>query len=122
MLTIRFKDSMVCKYVAVDARFTKFGGIHLIYWRAIQDAKRAGCRIVDLGRSDADQYGLITFKRRWGTDESRLTYFRFSCPHKPRHAFNVPAGRQMRAARRAFGFMPIGILTLFGNILYKHVG
>ena len=47
MLTIRYKDTLVYKYGCSDTRFKSLGGTHLLFWKAIQEAKNAGLRTFD---------------------------------------------------------------------------
>ena len=123
MLTIRYKDALTYKYGASDARFNKFGGVHLLYWEAIREAKNSGLRTFDLGRTDLDQPGLILFKNRWGADPSILTYSRCSIAGKSEHIFD-PRSTDWKAktAKLLFGHAPTGFLSVLGNLLYKHIG
>ena len=123
MLTIRYKDTLVYKYGGSDARFNNLGGMHLLYWQAIQDAKNLGLRIFDLGRSDADQAGLITFKARWGATQSKLTYSRLVPMGNSMHIFD-PAVRtwRTRIAKQVFAHAPTRVLSALGTALYRHIG
>ena len=87
VLTIRYKDTLVYKYGGSDSRFNNLGGMHLLLWRAIQEAKAAGLGFVDFGRTDEDQQGLVTFKKRWGSEQSNLTYSRYSLTCNSGHIF-----------------------------------
>jgi lipid II:glycine glycyltransferase (peptidoglycan interpeptide bridge formation enzyme) len=64
---------MVCKYGGSDARFHNLGGIQMLLWQAIKEAKEAGVEELDLGRSDLNNQGLITFKNRWSATRSTFT-------------------------------------------------
>lgn len=123
MLTIRHKNTMVYKYGAADAAYNNLGGMHLLYWKTIQDAKQLGLETLDFGRADADQEGLITFKQRWGAAESNLTYYRLTASHNATHLFD-PAGTswKMRIAKQAFAHSPAPVLSLLGRVLYRHIG
>jgi len=123
MLTIRYRETLVYKYGGSDAQFNNLGGMHLLYWRSIQDAKKSGLRVFDLGRSDADQAGLITFKSRWGAAQSKLTYWRLTPSGNSVHIFD-PAVRtwRTRVAKKVFSRAPARVLTALGTILYKHIG
>jgi CelD/BcsL family acetyltransferase involved in cellulose biosynthesis len=122
-LTIRYKDTLVYKYGGSDTRFNHMGGMHLLYWKAIQDAKNSGLRTFDLGRSDYEQDGLITFKTRWGAKQSLLTYIRFGVAGRSEHVFDPSGtGWKMRIVKHAFAHAPTRLLSAIGGILYKHVG
>ena len=122
ILTIQFKDTLYYKYGGSDAEYNNMGGMHLLFWTAIQEAKSAGLRRFDFGRSDADQQGLITFKNRWGATQSALTYYRYSVSETPRHLFEPEAKWKSKMARAVLGKLPVGILPFVGQILYRHVG
>jgi CelD/BcsL family acetyltransferase involved in cellulose biosynthesis len=118
ILTLRYKDTIVYKYGASDARFHNLGGMAFLFWKAIQEAKKDGLREFDFGRSDCDKPGLIAFKDHWGTTRSALTYLRYPAPHSR----SADESHRIRLAMRLFARMPDRILTLTGKLLYKHVG
>jgi lipid II:glycine glycyltransferase (peptidoglycan interpeptide bridge formation enzyme) len=123
MMTIRHKDTLVYKYGGSDVRYNKMGGMHLLYWNSIQDAKRWGLRTFDLGRTDAHQSGLATFKKRWGATESSLSYSRYSEAGSGFHSFELAAPNwKMRTANYVFAHTPDALLPILGNLLYRHFG
>jgi CelD/BcsL family acetyltransferase involved in cellulose biosynthesis len=123
MLTIRHKKTLVYKYGGSDVRYNRLGSMHSLYWESIQHAKDLGLETLDLGRSDADQIGLITFKGRWGATLSNLTYVRFTASENPIHWFE-PAGAtwRTRAVQRLLTHTPARILPAIGSALYRHIG
>ena len=122
-MTIRHKDILIYKYGGSDIEYNKLGGMHLLYWNAIQDAKNWGLRTFDLGRTDADQTGLITFIRRWGSSESSICYSRFTGTGEVRHGFEPSTPNwKMRAAKTFFRKAPNKLLPLVGDVLYRHFG
>ena len=122
IITIRHKDSMYYKYGGSDVRFNNLGGMHHVYWQAIQDAKRLGLRTFDLGRSDVDQPGLITFKSRWGAQISSLNYYRIPRTASAVHCFEPGTAWRKRIGGRIFAHTPAPILSAIGARLYKHIG
>ena len=123
MLTLRYKDVLIYKNGASDARFNNLGGMHLLYWESICEAKYSGLRSFDLGRTDADQTGLIVFKHRWGADQLPLTYSRCSIAGKSTHIFDPnSADWKTQMAKHLFGHAPASFLSVLGNLLYKHIG
>lgn len=123
MLTLQYKNVMTYKYGGSDPRYNKFGSMHLLFWKAFQEAKNSGLTAFDFGRTDAAQSGLITFKGRWGSKQSRLIYSRYVLPGKS-PAFLDPAvgSWKTQLAKRAFAHMPARALKLAGRVLYKHIG
>jgi hypothetical protein len=123
ILTIEHKDTIVYKYGCSDARFNNLGGTSLLFWSAIQEAKLKGLNMFDFGRSDWHNQGLITFKNRWGATQSNLTYWRHDGPGHSALKFKPAAEDwKLRAAKAAFSRLPGGMLSLAGNLFYKHIG
>jgi hypothetical protein len=121
ILTLRHKDTLVYKYGCSDPRFSNLGGNQLLFWRSIQESKREGLRVFDLGRSERDDTGLITFKDRWGSTRSTLIYSRFSVL-PPTDTF-WRNGREWaeRIARCVVPCLPDRILRMVGSALYRHI-
>lgn len=123
IITIRHKDTLVYKYGASDSRFTNLGSMHFLLWKSIQEAKSVGLRTFDFGRSDEDQPGLITFKSRWGSTRSSLTYSRYSLSNSPQHTFELSSlNWKSKAARFVISHLPLDALSTIGSALYNHIG
>ena len=122
-ITIRHKDTMVYKYGGSDPRFNHLGSMHLLLWRAIQEAKASGLHFFDFGRTDADQHGLITFKKRWGTEQSELIYSRYGLSDHVTPLFEPSAASwKSKLAKYVLAYMQPRILSVAGRALYRHVG
>ena len=118
MLTLSHGKRVVYKYGGSDAGLNSLGGMALLFWKTIQEAKQAGAEEFDLGRSDCDNLGLVAFKEHWAADRSTLTYWR--CPVAARPASTD--GWRIRFAKQIFARLPDGVLTLAGKLLYRHIG
>lgn len=119
IVTLRGGDSLVYKYGASDPAFNQLGGTPLLFWKAIQEAKESGCQYFDLGRSEMDNEGLISFKEHWGAPRRVLSYYRF--PATPARETSA-GGWKSRVADFSFGHLPDSVLVAAGRLLYKHVG
>ena len=115
---MRYKHTLVYKYGCSDPRFHNLGGTAFLFWGAIQEAKQEGLQEFDLGRSDSDNWGLVTFKDHWGTTRSTLTYVRYPA-QAPATTFET---YRMRVARRVLARAPDRVLRLVGELLYRHIG
>jgi len=123
IMTIRYKNTMVYKYGGSNPEFNSLGSMHLLFWKSIQEAKALGLQCFDFGRTETDQPGLITFKRRWGTRESVLRYSRFGTAATTVHSFEPSTENWKSAAASAvFAHLPVRVLPVAGRLLYKHVG
>jgi len=118
IVTIQYKDVLVYKYGCSDSRFNNLGGNSLLFWKAIQNAKRDGLRMYDLGRSEADNSGLISFKQNWGAVAAPLEYYRLPAGQ----SLHLNSGWRTRVAKGVFSMMPNPLLAATGRLLYRHIG
>lgn len=118
ILTLSFNQHVYYKYGCSDERFHNLGGIHLLLWRAINAEKERGATVLDMGRSDMDQAGLLTFKERWGSTRTVLTYYRYP----PAHQGRVARKWTERVVSYALARLPDSLLTTVGKLLYPHMG
>jgi Acetyltransferase (GNAT) domain len=118
ILTIVHKKSLVYKYGCSDSQFHNLGGTLMLHWRAIRAAKQGGILEYDLGRSEPDNEGLVSFKDNWGAKKSILEYFRYSSGNTA----NAVSPRRKRAFETVFSRMPNSILIAAGRLLYRHIG
>ena len=123
ILTLRYKDTLVYKYGCSDAEYHRMGGVHLLFWKSIQEAKRDGLAVFDLGRSEWAHTGLIAFKDRWGASRSTLTYLRIVNAGNSNGAF-APIGTDWkgRTARSLLGHLPQRVVQAAGNLMSRHTG
>jgi CelD/BcsL family acetyltransferase involved in cellulose biosynthesis len=118
VLSLRYKDSMVFKYGASDARFHHLGTMAILLWQAIEEAKNTGARQFDFGRSEIENTGLIHFKNHFGAKPSVLVHKVF--PHTSWAA--GADGWGLKYAKKAFSIMPEKALILAGQLIYPHIG
>lgn len=118
MVTLRHGRTLTYKYGASDASLHRLGGMILLFWNVIQNAKANGIVQLDLGRSDLDSTGLTEFKDHWGATRSSISYFRFPKP-SPKDSHQ---SRRVMLARQLFTHTPQRIAELAGALLYKHAG
>ncbi len=118
IFTIRYKQRLVYKYGCSDHRLNNLGGMQLLFWRAIQEAKAGQLTEFDMGRSDCDNPGLVAFKDRWGATRSELAYLRYPM----RHSHIVLEARQSLIGKYVWSHAPSGVLAFAGRALYRHMG
>ena len=118
IVTLTYKDSIVYKYGGSDMRLSNLGGTPFLFWQTMLEAKTEGLRELDLGRSDLDNEGLITFKERLGGVRSGLVYQRLSRKVAP-----LPyEGWKSHLAKRMFTYASDPVRIQVGNLLYRHLG
>jgi CelD/BcsL family acetyltransferase involved in cellulose biosynthesis len=122
IITLCHKDTLVYKYGCSNPQFNHLGGMHSLMWRAIREGNAAGLRTLDFGRTDADQQGLITYKSRWGTKQSVLTYLRYGESDTSTHFLDLSMSWKRKAATYLVSHLPPGIVLRMGRAFYGHAG
>ncbi len=117
ILTISHRKSVIYKYGCSDARFNNLGGMALLMWNTIQDAKARGFEELELGRSENGNIGLISYKEHWGAIGTELNYWRY-----PNIAVASEGGWQHSIMRRLVPVTPAVVLSAAGRLLYRHIG
>jgi Acetyltransferase (GNAT) domain len=118
ILTLQFRDTVYYKYGCSDAQFNKFGAIPWLLWKAIAAAKSDGAMEFDMGRTEEGNAGLLAFKNHWVPQPKRLVYWKFP----DTSSFISENGWKLRMAKRVFSYMPDRLLTITGNLIYRHIG
>ena len=116
ILTLTYKKSMVYKYGCSDVRFHRHGGMPFLLWNAMQEAVDSGLEELDMGRSDRDNLGLISFKERLGAVGEPLSYWT-NCQRS--RTMSIP---HFTMLRRLVPAMPDAVLKVVGELLYRHMG
>jgi GNAT acetyltransferase-like protein len=123
ILTLQYKNTLTYKYGCSDPRFNRLGGTQMLFWKAIQEAKTLGLTSFDLGRSDADNTGLVNFKDRLGAVRSEMSYLRYYPHGQPTSGVVGDKNDwKLRLAKPIFARSPDKVLRVVGRLLYKHIG
>lgn len=118
ILSLRYGSSVIYKYGCSDEHFHNLGAMPFLFWKLIEESKASGAESIDLGRSDLDNEGLLTFKDRLGAKRRSLTYYRYPSVQKP----PVMKTRGSQTIRRCFSILPDALLSTAGRLLYRHIG
>lgn len=118
MLTLTHNRSIVYKYGGSDLRYSNLGGLALLFWKTIQEAKTENIQELDFGRCETDNPGLIKYKDRWGTTKSNISYWRMSGSAALASSTRWHAG----IATRIFPYVPQTLRIRIGDFLYRHAG
>ncbi|HET7106174.1 MAG TPA: GNAT family N-acetyltransferase [Candidatus Acidoferrum sp.] len=118
ILTLRFKNVLYYKYGCSEVRFNNLGAMPWLLWNAILKAKSTGATQFDMGRTEVDNLGLLTFKNRWVPHPTQLVYWRY--PHTA--SFDSIDSWELKFAKRVFSQMPASMLTYAGKLIYRHIG
>ena len=113
-----FRDRALFKFGASDRAFQHLRANNLVMGEAIRWFCRNGFHSLHLGRTEAENEGLLQFKRGWGVKENRVAYYRLNLRE---NAFSAERNGT-RSSYPVFKMLPIPVLRLAGSILYRHVG
>jgi len=117
ILTLRFKHELVYKYGCSDHRLHNLGGIQLLLWRAIRDAKNDKLWTLDMGRTDPGNPGLVAFKNRWGTTRTESSYLR----HPITARDSLLTHGQSFISTHFFARLPTNLTRAAGSLLYRYM-
>ena len=118
ILTLQFKDVVYFKFGCSDARYKNLGATPWLLWRAITAAKLNGASEFELGRTEKDNAGLLSFKNHWVPKSKSLVYWQY--PHCG--SLGSSDDWKLKFAKSVFSCMPARLLTLIGELLYRHIG
>jgi hypothetical protein len=118
LITITHRTTAVYKYGCSDERYHNLAGMPFLFWKFFEESKSSGIEQIDLGRSDLDNPGLLTFKDRMGATRRQLDYFRHNREQKARQGM----GWVSPVASRLSGMVPQSVLPAAGRLLYRHFG
>ena len=118
IITLRHRNSMIYKYGCSDERYHPLGGMPFLFWKLIEEAHASSIPVLDFGRSDLDNPGLIRFKDQWGTRRTELKYYRIP-PSANEHK---TYGLFSKMAKSIFARLPDRVLQIAGNQVYRHIG
>jgi len=117
ILTLSYKKTLVYKYGCSDSRYSNLGGTAMLFWNAIREGKAAGMQELDMGRSERENTGLVSYKERWGAKRSTLTYLRY-----PAEFVRFKPERTIKYVKQLISIAPDSSLAMLGNLLYPHIG
>ena len=107
------------KYGASDPVYQNLRANNLIFWEAIRWFIKNGYNEINLGKTLPEHTGLRQFKNGWGALEKPIHYYKF---HFKKKRFVRNKEREIGFYNKIFHNLPIPILRLIGNKLYRHIG
>jgi lipid II:glycine glycyltransferase (peptidoglycan interpeptide bridge formation enzyme) len=113
-----FKDQAIYKYGASDRNYLHLRPNNLVMWQAIEWFAENGFKSFNLGRTEPENDGLLQFKRGWGAKETNLSYYKYDL--KKDSFISDTSG--VKSSYNLFKMLPISMLRIAGNFLYRHVG
>lgn len=116
-----FGEKAIYKYGASDTRYQHLRANDLIMWEAIRRYSNNGFKVLSFGRSEPQHEGLRRFKAGFGTDESKVWYYRYA-PPKERFVAASNSHGDTPFYSRFLSHLPVPLLRIAGMLLYRHFG
>ncbi len=119
VMLLWFKDTVIYEYGASSYDHLSYNPSHFLLWHAVNRGKEAGYKVLDLGRTSADNKGLSDFKSRWGTRKVRLRYCYI--PSARGTALIRKNEVAVKAMNTVVRRLPSSMCRLLGRVVYSHV-
>jgi hypothetical protein len=125
-IVLIFKDQWISEYSG-NAAGAISGVNQLLYLETIRQACAAGARKFSFGRTSIHSEGLLSYKRRWGTIEEKLTDYTLGADHGKET--QVPGGVSRSDDSLAYALCkqvianaPMPVCRMIGDFCYRHLG
>ncbi|RPJ50748.1 MAG: peptidoglycan bridge formation glycyltransferase FemA/FemB family protein [Alphaproteobacteria bacterium] len=115
-----FKNTVIYGYGASDSNYLNLYPSNAFLWKSIEDACVKGYNIYDFGRASYSNTGLIDFKKRWGTIETKLYYSNY--PTKSNSLSENRESAKYKLASRIIRKIPLTMYKQFSDIVFQHFG
>jgi hypothetical protein len=112
-------DKVIYKYGASDKSYQNLRANNLVMWDAVKWSCDHGFKSLCFGRTEPENEGLRQFKAGWGAREYRINYYKYDLE---KQIFVKSAGSISPVFKKIFGKMPLPVLKMTGNVLYRHMG
>lgn len=119
-IMVYFKDTVLYGYGAANPNYLNLHPYNSFIWKSIEDACLKGYSFYDFGRTSYSNTGLIDFKKRWGTIETKLYYSNY--PTKSNSLSNNRESTKYKLASKVIGEMPLLMYKQFSNTVFQHFG
>ena len=113
-----FGTRAIFKYGASDPRYLMRRPNNLLIWQAMRWYKDRGIVNLNLGRTEADNRGLRSFKLSWGSAEGSVDYYHWNFKRKA-YSHGLRRGDY---SHKIFSIAPDSLLRLIGWMFYRHIG
>jgi Acetyltransferase (GNAT) domain len=118
ILTLRFRSTVYLRHGCSDAKFDELCGMPWLLANVIAAAKSNGALQFDMGPNEEGHTGLLALESHSGSHLQKVIYWKFPDSSSP----ISEDGWKLRIAKRAFSYMPDRLLSITGNLLYRHIG
>lgn len=118
IIALSHRRTAVYKYGCSDEKYHHLAGMPFLFWKVITECRAEGAEILDFGRTEPENEGLLRFKDQFGTVRQRITYLRY--PQKTLDVRDISS--RLPFAGHIFSILPGSFSWRLGGILYRHMG
>jgi hypothetical protein len=119
-LFFSFKETVINKFNASDARYIHLRPNYLLMWKAIERAYEQSYRYFDFGVTNPENTGLIKFKSHWDSSQAVLPYYYYP---EVRGVNSLPETSLLYRAHTTLNrLLPGFALKIAAEVLYKRMG
>lgn len=115
-----FKDTMLSFYGASNSDYNKLYPNDALLWKCIVDACARDYKRYDAGRVHCSNTGLINYKKKWGTIETKLYYSNY--PTKSNSLSENRESIKYKFASKVIEEMPLLMYKQFSSFVFRHFG
>jgi hypothetical protein len=115
---LHMRNKAIYKYGASDMRFQNLRPNNMVMWEAIKWCSENGFTSLNFGRTSTGNEGLRRYKLGYGTEEQTLRYYRFDYRQ---NSFATHKDQAEGWFNYLFRLMPLPVLRLAGQVLYRHL-
>jgi len=107
-------------YGGADERYLHLAPNNLLTWAAITWGCEHGYQVLDMGRTERANEGLIEFKRRWGAIPEPLPYYYY---YPATTGLEATSGQSQKRhfLNSCWKHLPVAITGPLGGRLYRHM-
>jgi lipid II:glycine glycyltransferase (peptidoglycan interpeptide bridge formation enzyme) len=114
-----FGQQALYKFGASDLRWQHLYPNYLLFWHVIQWLCQQHYTELCFGRTSLENQGLRQFKAGWGTQKSRIHYYKYDLKTA---SFLPPSHSSTDSGSRLCQKMSLTLLQLAGSVVYRHLG
>lgn len=118
-LYLEWNGSLYYKFNASDPAHLEHRPNDLLIWEGVKHAGARGCRQLDFGLSDANQEGLLRFKRKFATHQREIVFLRHVPETWRRRSQDVDEMLTSLTSLLTKDSVPDDVTAEAGNILYR---
>ncbi|GIU70310.1 MAG: hypothetical protein KatS3mg002_1546 [Candidatus Woesearchaeota archaeon] len=119
LMFFTFGEKVLYKFGASLNQNLPKGANHLLMWEAIKKYSLLGFKEFDFGRTEINHEGLRRYKLGFGADERLIFTTRYDIRTK---SFIPPETKTTGIHNKIFERLPLTVLKIIGNALYKYMG